>query len=213
MTIKEFFLFKGNKLFWWNIIGMGVFVILMIFLILKGLDIYTHHGEGVRVPDVKGMGVNEATLMLRNHDLGAVISDSTYMEDKPAGTVLEVNPEPEQLVKKGRIIRLTINAMNVPLMAIPDVVENSSLREAEVRITASGFKIDSVQYIQGEKDWVYGVKYRGHTLMIGEKVPMGSSLVLVAGDGVDEEDMEMDENPIDQPAEEESATEEEDPWF
>ena len=183
MTIKEFFSFQRNKFFWWNIIGMGIFVILMIFLILKGLDAYTHHGEGVRVPDVKGMGINEAALMLRNHDLEAVVSDSTYMEDRPAGTVLEVNPEPEQLVKKGRVIRLTINAMSVPLMAIPDVVENSSLREAQVKMTASGFRIDSVQYIQGEKDWVYGVKYRGHTLMIGEKVPMGASLVLVAGDG------------------------------
>lgn len=212
MTIKEFFSFKRNKFFWWNIIGMFAFVILMIFIILKGLDIYTHHGEGVRVPNVKGMGVNEATLMLRNNDLVAEVSDSTYMEDKPAGTVLEVNPEPEQLVKKGRVIRLTINSLSVPLMAIPDVVENSSLREAQVKITASGFKIDSVQYIQGEKDWVYGVKYRGHTLMIGEKVPMGSSLVLVAGDGKDEEE-EFTINPIDQPTEEESTTEEEDPWF
>ncbi len=212
MTIKEFFSFKRNKFFWWNIIGMVVFVILMLLLILKGLDIYTHHGEGVRVPNVKGMGVNEAALMLRNHDLAAEVSDSTYMEDKPAGTVLEVNPEPEQLVKKGRVIRLTINSLNVPLMAIPDVVENSSLREAQVKITASGFKIDSVQYIQGEKDWVYGVKYRGHTLMIGEKVPMGSSLVLVAGDGKDDEEEEILINPIDQPTEEESTTEE-DPWF
>ena len=212
MTIKEFFSFKRNKFFWWNIIGMVVFVILMLLLILKGLDIYTHHGEGVRVPNVKGMGVNEAALMLRNHDLVAEVSDSTYMEDKPAGTVLEVNPEPEQLVKKGRVIRLTINSLNVPLMAIPDVVENSSLREAQVKITASGFKIDSVQYIQGEKDWVYGVKYRGHTLMIGEKVPMGSSLVLVAGDGKDDEEEEILINPIDQPTEEESTTEE-DPWF
>lgn len=212
MTIKEFFSFKRNKFFWWNIIGMFAFVILMIFIILKGLDIYTHHGEGVRVPNVKGMGVNEATLMLRNNDLVAEVSDSTYMEDKPAGTVLEVNPEPEQLVKKGRVIRLTINSLSVPLMAIPDVVENSSLREAQVKITASGFKIDSVQYIQGEKDWVYGVKYRGHTLMIGEKVPMGSSLVLVAGDGKDEEE-EFTINPIDQSTEEESTTEEEDPWF
>ncbi len=212
MTIKEFFSFKRNKFFWWNIIGMVVFVILMLLLILKGLDIYTHHGEGVRVPNVKGMGVNEAALMLRNHDLAAEVSDSTYMEDKPAGTVLEVNPEPEQLVKKGRVIRLTINSLNVPLMAIPDVVENSSLREAQVKITASGFKIDSVQYIQGEKDWVYGVKYRGHTLMIGEKVPMGSSLVLVAGDGKDDDEEEILINPIDQPTEEESTTEE-DPWF
>ena len=35
----------------------------------------------------------------------------------------------------------------------------------------------------GEKDWVYEVKYKGHTLANGEKVPIGSTLTLVVGDG------------------------------
>ncbi|MBO7552966.1 MAG: PASTA domain-containing protein [Bacteroidaceae bacterium] len=210
MTIKEFFSFKSNKFFWWNIIAMVVFILLMLFFIFKGLDFYTHHGEGVRVPNVKGMGVNEASLMLKNHDLVPVVSDSTYMEDKPAGTVLELTPEEDRLVKKGREIRLTINSLSVPLMAVPDVVENSSLREAQVKITASGFKLDSIQFIRGEKDWVYGIKYRGKTLMIGEKVPMGSSLVIVAGDGEEFVDTLRIETPQ---IVEDSVSSGDDPWF
>jgi len=213
MTLKEFFSFKGNKFFWMNIIAMIAFVILMLFLILKSLDIYTHHGEGVRVPNVKGMGLTEATMMLRNHDLVAVVSDSTYMEDKPAGTVLEINPEEDRLVKKGRVIRLTINSLSVPLVTVPDIVENSSLREAQVKITASGFKLDSVQYIPGEKDWVYGIKYRGHTLMLGEKVPMGSSLVIVAGEGIDVLEEFDDTLKIDVPEAEDSTSSDDDSWF
>ena len=192
MTIKEFFSFKSNKFFWWNIIAMVAFIILMLFFILKGLDFYTHHGEGVRVPNVKGMGVNEASLMLKNHDLVPVVSDSTYMEDKPAGTVLELTPEEDRLVKKGRVIRLTINSLSVPL------------------ITASGFKLDSVQFIRGEKDWVYGIKYRGKTLMIGEKVPMGSSLVIVAGDGEESVDSLRIETPQ---LVEDSTSSDDDSWF
>ena len=41
MTIKEFFSFKTNKFFWVNIIAMIVVVVVMIFGVLKWLDIHT----------------------------------------------------------------------------------------------------------------------------------------------------------------------------
>ena len=45
MTIKEFFSFKTNKYFWVNIIAMIVVMVVMIFGVLKWLDIHTHHGK------------------------------------------------------------------------------------------------------------------------------------------------------------------------
>ena len=60
MTIKEFFSFKTNKFFWLNIVAMIVVVVVMIFGVLKWMDVYTHHGETVVVPDVKGMTTEEA---------------------------------------------------------------------------------------------------------------------------------------------------------
>ena len=65
MTIKEFFSFKTNKFFWLNIVAMIVVVVVMIFGVLKWMDVYTHHGETVVVPDVKGMTTEEAAKMLR----------------------------------------------------------------------------------------------------------------------------------------------------
>ena len=53
MTIKEFFSFKANRFFWINIIAMVVVAVLIVVGTLKGLDIYTRHGEAVIVPDVK----------------------------------------------------------------------------------------------------------------------------------------------------------------
>lgn len=53
MTIKEFFSFKQNKFFWINLIAMVIVVALVLFGVLKGLDIYTRHGEAVVVPNVK----------------------------------------------------------------------------------------------------------------------------------------------------------------
>lgn len=183
MTIKEFFTFRQNKYFWINIIAMIVVVALLLFGTLKGIDIYTRHGEAVVVPHVKGMTVGEAGMVFGNRGLSCVVSDSTYVKGKPAGCILDYNPSAGQKVKEGRIIYLTINAMNVPLQVIPDVADNSSLRQAEARILASGFKLNDVEYMAGEKDWVYGVKYQGRMLAVGEKVPMGATLTLMVGDG------------------------------
>ena len=183
MTIKEFFSFKTNKYFWVNIIAMIVVMVVMIFGVLKWLDIHTHHGESVVVPDVKGMTVEEATKMFRNHGLVYVISDTKYVKDKAAGIILELKPGAGEKVKEGRTVYLTVNTLDVPLRAIPDVADNSSLRQAEARILASGFKLNDIQYVPGEKDWVYGVKYRERMLAIGDKVPMGATLTLMVGDG------------------------------
>lgn len=53
MTIKDFFSFRQNRFFWANILAMAVVVVGLLFGVLKGLDIYTRHGEAVIVPDVK----------------------------------------------------------------------------------------------------------------------------------------------------------------
>ena len=183
MTIKEFFSFKTNKYFWVNILVMIVAVVLIVFGVMKWLDVYTRHGEAVVVPDVKGMTVDEASKMFRNHGLVCVVSDSNYVKNMAAGIVLDVNPGIGQKVKEGRTIYLTINTLSIPLRAVPDVADNSSLRQAEARILASGFKLNDIQYVPGEKDWVYGVKYRERMLAIGDKVPMGATLTLMVGDG------------------------------
>ena len=56
---------------------MIVVVALLLFGTLKGIDIYTRHGEAVVVPDVKGMTVAEAGTVFGNRGLACVVSDST----------------------------------------------------------------------------------------------------------------------------------------
>lgn len=213
MTIKKFFSFKDNKFFWLNIVGMVLFAALVIWGALKALDVYTHHGEAVEVPDVKGMAVEEAQSMLRSRDLVGVVADSTYVEGRPFGVILETNPNASQKVKKGRVVRFTINSLSIPMVEVPDIVENSSLREAEAKVVASGFKLDSIQYVPGEKDWVYGLKFRGRTLMNGEKVPMGATLVIVAGNGGNEEDEEEETDRELMDVLGSTAAETDDSWF
>lgn len=182
MTIKDFFSFSKNKYFWLNILGMILFIVIAIYATMKGLDIYTQHGKGVPVPNVKGMQLDEAETLLRNQDLDIVVIDSSYISEYPSGAIVEQNPNVGSRVKKDRLIYVTINSSNAPQRAIPDIIDNCSLREAQAKIGAAGFILGENEYIQGEKDWVYGIKYRGRQLASGEKVPIGATLILVVGD-------------------------------
>ncbi len=216
MTIREFFSFKTNKFFWLNIIAMIVVVIVMVFGVLKWLDIHTHHGETVMVPDVKGMTVEEATKMFRNHGLVCVISDTKYVKDKAAGIILDLKPGVGEKVKEGRTVYLTVNTLDIPLRVIPDVADNSSLRQAEAKLQSAGFKLAEIQLIQGERDWVYGVKYQGRQLTTGEKVPVGASLTLMVGNGagdMTEEDSIDTDTDTEKPVALETSPAQDDSWF
>lgn len=216
MTVRGFFSFRENRFFWLNIIAMVVVLVLVVFGVIKGLDIYTRHGDAIVVPDVKGKSVLEAKQLLERADLKCVVTDSNYVSTLPAGCVLDYNPVAGQKVKRGHIIYLNINTLSVPLVNVPDVADNSSLRQAEARLLAAGFRISNVEEVDGEKDWVYGVKYNGQRLMIGEKVPVNSTLSLMVGSGEQATDsLEVDTKALENnvPQKEKKSATEDDSWF
>ncbi|KAA6310713.1 Serine/threonine-protein kinase PK-1, partial [termite gut metagenome] len=158
---------------------MGLLVFLLIGGVMFWLDKYTRQGEIVIVPEIKGKTVAYAEKLLHLKGLDYQVADSNYVENQLPGSILEYTPSAGQTVKKGRIIYLTINKESVPEYPIPDVADNSSVRQAEAKITATGFKLTEHKLIVGEKDWVYGVIYKGRSLVSGDKIPIGATLTLV----------------------------------
>lgn len=192
MKLHEFFSKLGSKIIWWNLFAMLMVIIGVAVGVWLGLDSYTRHGEEVCVPNVKGMSVAIASRTLEKEGLAAIVADSGYNKALPSGTVLEQTPLDGNHVKPGREIYLTINTTRTPTMVLPDIADNSSLREAQARLTAMGFKLSPCEYIEGEKDWVYGVKYRGRNIFNGDRIPIESELTLQVGRG-DYGDEEFDE--------------------
>lgn len=185
VTFKEFFSFKNNRFFWLNLVAMIVIVIAVALGTLQWLDSYTRHGEAVVVPNVKGMNLRLAENELDKQSLKSIVIDSSYVKGIPPGAILEQNPAGGSKVKEGRTVYLTINADSAPQVTVPDIMDNSSLRQAEAKLRALGFKVTDPEYISGEKDWVYSIKYRGRTLQAGEKVPHEAVLTLCVGNGND----------------------------
>ena len=68
-------------------------------------------------------------------------------------------------------------------MAIPDIIDNSSVREATAKLTALGFKLLEPQIVIGERDWVYGIVSRGRRLNAGDRISIEQPLTLLIGSG------------------------------
>ena len=47
-----------------HLFAMAVVIVLLCVGVKYGLDLYTHHGEGIEVPELKGMTYLKARLLL-----------------------------------------------------------------------------------------------------------------------------------------------------
>ena len=189
-----------SPIVYWNLIMLVVVSIVLLIVLWFWMKDYSHHGESVEVPQVKGMLLPDAEYELEKQGLVVVISDSSYNRNLPAGTVLEVTPDAGSKVKAGRNIYLTINTRNVPTLPIPDIADNCSLREAEARLKSLGLKLGPIEYAPGDKDWVLSVKCKGRTVVAGDRVEIDCPITLVVGnnnsgieDNLDDEEWDDDE--------------------
>ena len=183
VSFKDFFSFKNNRFFWLNIGAMILACFLIILATLYWLDFYTMHGEAVVVPNVKGKLYNEAEFSITKQKLKVVVIDSSFVKGIKPNTILEQNPDGGMKVKEGRIVYLTINTDKEPMITIPDIVDNSSYRQAEAKLRSLGFKLTAPEMIAGERDWVYGLKFMNRNISAGEKIPSESTLTLQVGNG------------------------------
>jgi len=181
-----------SPLVWGNLLAMILVVLLFVFVAWKWIAVYTNHGASVEVPNTVGMMETDARYTLEKLGLKYEVAGTGYNKRMPTGSVLEQSPVSGARVKPGRVVYLTTNSDKVPTKALPDVADNSSLREAQARLTAMGFKLGPVEYIPGDKDWVYGVKSRGRFVYAGEQVPMDVPLILQVGNSPADMD-ELDE--------------------
>ncbi|MGL4519822.1 MAG: PASTA domain-containing protein [Phocaeicola sp.] len=183
VTFKQFFSFRENRFFWGNLLLMIAVVVIAFWGTLNWLDSYTNHGKAIVVPNVKNKSLREAYNILDGQTLKVSVVDSIYVKGTLPGTILDQKPEGGAKVKEGRSIYLTICTDKVPELAIPDLIDNSSYRQAEAKLKALGFQVTEPEHIPGEKGWVYGIKYKNRELRMGESVPREAILTLCVGSG------------------------------
>ncbi len=163
---------------------MVIVAILLVIGFLYLLSSYTAHGESVTVPDLRGQKVGLGRSQLEALGLRAVVSDTGYVDAYVGDVVLEQSYRPGAKVKAGRVVELTVNASSARAIAVPVLADNSSRREAEAKLRAIGFRNILIEPIPGDQDWVYNVQVNGREVQPGERVPVTTTITLVVGDGI-----------------------------
>ncbi len=156
-----------------------------IGLVYKWLDSFTDHGNSVSVPDLKGMNIKKVDDFLKTKNLSFKIADSSvYLLDQKPGTIVEQDPQPNEKVKQGRTIYLTITRSSAPMVKVP-ALKDVSLRQAEAILAASGLRMgEQIFKPDLAKNAVLSMMINGKDLKAGTDVPKGSAIDLIVGDGL-----------------------------
>lgn len=179
-----------------NLLAMLIVAIILVIVTFRWMKSYTLHGQYITVPDVTGMYEEEARQTLSRAGLNYEITDYKFDKMMVEGGVIEQKPKSGAFVKQDRKIYLTLNSGKEPQKAVPDLADNSSLRAAESRLKAAGFKLTEPEYVDGDLDWVYEIRYLGEEIKAGTEIPEGSTLTIVAGNGNPVEEIEEADSTI-----------------
>lgn len=161
---------------------MAVVAVVVGWLAMLWLDVWTHHGETVEVPDIKGLSYEQACAKLEDMELTPVLSDSIYDTDSRPGQVLEQNPKVGTTVKPGREIYLTIHAFHPQMVTLPPLTD-VSVRQARSMLEGLGITNISERRVESEyQDLVLSVSSNGKFLAPGARIPITSSITLTVGE-------------------------------
>jgi beta-lactam-binding protein with PASTA domain len=175
---------KQKKKLLLNILAALVLIFGLLTSIYYYLDSYTQHGESITVPDLKGMTLDKLDDFLDGKHLKYAIADSIFVIKKPKGSVLEQDPIPNAKVKENRTIYITVNARVPPQVKFPSL-EDYSYPYVVAFLETYGLKVGTLSYEPDlAKNRVLNTYFKGRLLRAGDKIPKGSEIALVLGDGL-----------------------------
>ncbi len=167
--------------------NLAIVITILLLISVSYFYIYlpsvTNHGESITVPDLKGMKIEELPSFLSDHDLRYEVSDSAYSEDLPPLSVLIQFPKAGAKVKENRMIYVTINQITPPTVPLPDLVDRSRIN-AEVVLKSNELKrgriiLEPSPFLNLVKE----MRYKGRPIQAATRIPKGSVIDLVVGDG------------------------------
>jgi serine/threonine-protein kinase len=96
----------------------------------------------IKVPKYVGLNQNDAKSLLANYGLQMRVGKETYNTKKPEGTVLSGDPPAGKLVRKGRVILVTVSRGEEPIRMVD--FSELSLDQARAIITRHGMRLGQI---------------------------------------------------------------------
>ena len=177
--LKSFFNWKVLL----NIILAGVVFVGLIWLTFRWLELHTHHGEEIPVPNVVNMSVHEAIKALDDAGLEYEVDSGKYEPKFKPFQVLQIWPTSGSRVKGGRIITLKVNPKTWAKVTIPDVLDRYK-GLAFRQLNQVGLSVgDTIYEPNIQRDAVIRMQMNGQEVKPGMQVARFSIIDLVIGTG------------------------------
>lgn len=142
-----FFYFLGRRRFYLHFLIASVATVVLFWIVLMSMDIFTKHGDVYIVPDFDGQTLDQMYDNGYGEYFEFSIIDSVYFRTREKGTVVMQNPLQGSKVKQGRHIYLTIVAQAPEKVIMPNL-KNLSLRQALVTLESEGLRVNELEYVQ-----------------------------------------------------------------
>jgi eukaryotic-like serine/threonine-protein kinase len=164
------------------LVACSTLVVIMILYFYVYLPQVTNHDETITVPNAVGKNFSELEEFLGRRDLRYEVSDSAYSGKYPPLTVLKQYPAEGAKVKENRVIYVSLNRITPPTVGMPDL-KDISLINADAVLKSNELRRGRIELVRGPFQIVTGMKYKGHPIEKGDRVPKGSVIDLVVMDG------------------------------
>ena len=160
--------------------------IVIVWGVLRMLDVYTLHGLRILVPELEGYLLEEAKDILVDKRLRYVVNDSIFDNSREQGSVAMQDPAPGTEVKRNRTIYLTTVAVLPEMVPMPDLTDLSR-RQAMALLETHGLTVGRIEYRPDiARNAVLEQKYKEGIIEPGSPVAKGTSIDLVLGEGLGE---------------------------
>lgn len=154
-------------------------IIIAIIMDLWLMPYYTNYNEGITVPDVTRLSLDDAEELLEGYGLRHEILDRRAHSAYPANFIIDQTPAPKQIVKPDRKVYLIVNTDSTPKTVVPNVL-NLSLRNAEIQLENHGLDIGTRSY---ETSRFINTILR-QSVAAGDTVARGTVVNLTVSDGL-----------------------------
>ena len=185
--MKDLVLFLKSKPFRVHFIISLLVGGLVLWISFKSLNVYTHHGETIEVPDFANIKTEALNEFIAGKNLKYEIIDSVFDAKAAVGVVIKQDPEKNSAVKQNRIIYLTVSAKLPPLIKMPNLVD-ASMRQALAELESYGLKVGKRSYRPDPcVNCVLSQSMKGQKIEAGTMIAKGSVIDLLLGQGQDGE--------------------------
>jgi len=160
--------------------------IVITWIILVILKMYTRHDQVAITPNYVGLEMNQVNNLESSKDFELIVVDSIYDYTKKPGSIISQDPMPGTKVKPGRSIYLSLVSYMPEQVSMPDLID-LSLRRAKALLQTYGLKLGRVSVAPDiAQNAVLKVTVDGRTVKPGTPIHKGSVIDLVIGSGTGE---------------------------